>query len=113
MLFVHGFPSNQPHTPGGFWSLDLGLVGESSTCLTLPSSATFHVIGVSEDGIGADTTTYTWRSADPLSLGAQPATSSHFLTAPTTEAFVPADAAGWSITLPDGSAAAPAPACTP
>jgi hypothetical protein len=112
-LFIRGFPSNQPHTPGGFWSLDLGLVSASSACLTLPPSAAFYVIGVSDDGTRADTTTYTWTMTDPLSLAAQPATSSLLLTAPTTAAFVPASAAGWNITLPDGSEALPARACTP
>jgi hypothetical protein len=112
-VHVLGFPGNQPHTPGGFWSLDLGLVIASSACLTLPPSATFNVIGVSDDGTRADTTTYTWTTADPLSLGAQPARSSRLLAAPTTTAFVPASAAGWGITLPGGSEASPAQACTP
>ncbi len=112
-LVVYGFPSNQPHTPGGFWSLPLGFVSTSSACLTLPPSATFHVIGVSEDGTRADTTTYTWTIEDPLSLAAEPAMSSRMLTAPTTAAFVPARAAGWRVSLPDGSVASPAGACTP
>ncbi len=111
-LVILGFPSNQPHTPGGFWSLDLGVVTGSSACLTLPPSAVFRVIGISDDGLTADTTTYTWTTADPLSLAAEPAFSSFFPTAPTTSAFVPARAAGWSVTLPDGSRANPARSCT-
>ncbi|MDH3456049.1 MAG: hypothetical protein OER90_04335 [Gemmatimonadota bacterium] len=112
-LLILGFPSNQPQTPGGFWSLDLGLVSASPACLMLPASATFRVIGVSDDGTKTDTTTYTWTTADPLSLAGQPATSSRLLTAPTTVAFVPANAGGWRITLPGESPPARSSACAP
>jgi hypothetical protein len=111
-LEVLAFPSNQPHTPGGFWSVDLGLITTRQACFTLPPSATFHVIGVHEDGT-ADATTYIWTSADSLSLGAQPPSWSRVQASPSTTAFVPALAPGWRITFPSGSEATPSSACTP
>ena len=111
-LRVLGFPSNQPLTPGGFWSLDLGLITASEACFILPPTAEFHVIGVRPDGTGY-TTTFTWTSAESLALGAQPASSSRFQAGPSTTAFVPASAAGWRITVPGGSQATPSSACTP
>jgi hypothetical protein len=111
-LRVLGFPSNQPLTPGGFWSLDLGLITASEACFTLPPTAAFHVIGVRVDGT-RDTTTFTWTSAKSLSLGAQPPSSSRLQANPSTAAFVPASAAGWQFTVPGGSQATPSSACTP
>jgi hypothetical protein len=111
-LRVLGFPSNQPLTPGGFWSLDLGLITASKACFTLPPTAEFHVIGVRADGTRG-TTTFTWTSAKSLALGAQPPSSSRFQAGPSTTAFVPASAAGWQITVPGGSQATPSSACTP
>jgi hypothetical protein len=111
-LQVLGFPSNQPLTPGGFWSLDLGLITASQACFTLPPSAAFHVIGVRGDGT-ADTTTFTWTIAKSLSLGALPPSSSRFQASPSTTAFLPASAAGWRITVPSGSQASPSSVCTP
>src|SRR5689334_3365119 len=40
-LRVLAFPSNQPRTPAGFWSLDLGVLADRQGCFTLPPSATF------------------------------------------------------------------------
>ena len=105
-LQVLAFPSNQPHTPGGYWSVDLGLVTAQQACFSLPHSAAFHVIGVHDDGT-ADTTTYVWTTADSLFLGAQPPSSSRLHAHPTTSAFVPDDAAGWRITLPSGTEPTP------
>jgi hypothetical protein len=112
-LRLLGFPSNQPNTPGGFWSLDLGLLGASSACITLPPTASFYVIGVSDDGTRADTTTYTWTTRDSISLGAQPSTALRVHATPTTAAFVPASAPGWRVTLPDGADLSPTQSCTP
>src|SRR6266511_6022809 len=109
-LEVLAFPSNQPHTPGGFWSVDLGLLTTPEACFTLPPSATFRVIGVSADG-SRDTTIFTWTTADPLSLGVQAPSDSRIQASPTTVAFVPANAAGWSITFPTGSRPSPRLAC--
>jgi hypothetical protein len=111
-LRVLGFPSNQPLTPGGFWSLDLGLITASEACFTLPPTAVFRVIGVAADGT-RDTTTFTWTSAKSLALGAQPPSSSRLQANPSTTAFVPASAAGWRITVPGGSQATPSSTCTP
>ena len=111
-LRVLGFPSNQPNTPGGLWSVDLGLVTTSEACLVVPPSAAFHVIGMRTDGT-ADTTTYTWTSAKSLSLGALPASSSRIQAGPSISPFVPAGEAGWRITVPTGSQASPSSACKP
>ena len=111
-LRVLGFPGNQPLTPGGFWSLDLGLITASEACFTLPRTAAFHVIGVRVDGT-RDTTTFTWTSAMSLALGAEPPSSFMLQARPTSAAFVPASAAGWQITVPGGSQATPSSACTP
>jgi hypothetical protein len=112
-LQILGFPSNQPHTPGGFWSIDLGLITAPSVCLTFPPSATFRVIGVSNDGTTADTTTYTWTTAISLSLGVQSPSASRIMAAPSTNAFVPASNAGWSVTMPSGSHVSPTQTCSP
>lgn len=104
-LQILGFPSNQPATPGGMWSLDLGLVTTPSACLKLPVSATFRVIGP------GTTTTYTWTTGNGLSLGAQPPSASRIQAGPSTGAFVPARAAGWTITFPGGTAVSASQAC--
>jgi hypothetical protein len=111
-LEVLAFPSNQPNTPGGLWSVDLGLITTPQACFTLPPSASFHVIGVHGNGT-TDTITYTWTSAKSLSLGAQPPSSSRIQASPSTAAFVPTNAAGWRITFPTGSQATPSAVCTP
>jgi len=111
-LRVLGFPSSQPNTPGGLWSLDLGIITAPQACFRLPTTATFRVIGVREDGT-ADTSTIRWTNANLLSLGAQPPSSLLIAANPSTTAFVPADAAGWQLTIPGGSLPTPSSACTP
>jgi len=111
-LEVLAFPSDQPETPGGYWSLDIGLVTTPSACLTLPPSAKFLVISEPARS-SADTSTTTWTSTIALSLGALKPGSPALFASPSTATFVPGDATGWSITLPTGSYAAPGPACTP
>lgn len=110
-LEVLGFPSNQPLTPGGYWSIALGLLTTSEACLKLPPDATFRVIGVNDDGT-RDTTTFTWTSAVPLALGAIPPSGRRIMARPSTTAFVPAASPGWSITLPNGSQPSSGSACT-
>lgn len=110
-LEVLAFPSGGPATPGGLWSVDLGLITASQACFTLPASATFRIIGMHEDGT-ADTSITTWTSAKPLSLGALPPSQSPIVAGPSTTTFVPADAAGWRVTFPTGSQATPNAACT-
>lgn len=109
---VLAFPSNQPRTPGGYWSLDLGTMSGPELCVTLPASATFRVIGVNAGG-SADTTKFIWTSALPLTLGVQAQSSSRIFASPSTSEFVPALAAGWSTTLPGGSQVAPGQTCRP
>jgi hypothetical protein len=109
-LEVLAFPSNQPHTPGGFWSIDLGVLTTSQRCFTLPPSATFRVIGVNPEGT-RDTTTFTWTTADAVSLGVQAPSGFRTQASPSTSAFVPAASPGWSITLPSGSNPSTGPAC--
>ena len=111
-LVVLGFPSNQPTTPGGMWSLNLGLMTASQACFTIPPSATFNVIGVHEDGT-PDTTTYVWTNAKSFSLGAHPPSLPRLLAGPSTAEFVPEDAAGWRVTIPTGATATPSSVCTP
>ncbi len=108
-LRVLGFPNNHPHTPGGFWSLDLGIVLSSSACVMIPPTATFRVTNA---GTGA-TTTYSWTSGDSLSLASIPSSASVIQAAPTTGAFVPMHASGWSVALPSSSGPTPNSACTP
>ena len=110
-LEVLAFPSVQPNTPGGFWSLDLGTISTAQKCFTLPPTAQFKVIGQHSDG-GADTVTYTWTNASGLSLGALPQGQSRIQAKPTTSAFVPATASGWRIDVPSGVQATQDNACT-
>lgn len=109
---VLAFPSNQPNTPGGYWSLDLGTMNGADLCVTIPASATFRVIGVNADG-GADTTKFIWTTALPVALGVQAPAASRIFATPTTSGFVPAMAPGWSVTLPGGTQVVHGPSCSP
>src|SRR5438309_9383656 len=51
---VLAFPENQPTTPAGNWSLDLGAVTGPTACLTIPASAAFTI---TDAGSGAKTVT--------------------------------------------------------
>lgn len=104
---VLAFPSNQPKTPGGLWSVDLGTMTGPQLCVTIPISATFVVSGPGE------TTTFVWNTAKPVALGAQAPSVSRVFASPSTSEFVPAAAAGWSITLPGETPAVQGTACTP
>ena len=103
---VLAFPINQPHTPGGLWSLDLGTMAGPQLCVVIPTSSTFSVIGP------AETTKFVWNTAKPMSLGVKPESASYVDASPSTSEFVPATAAGWSITLPGGAQAVQDTACT-
>jgi|SRR6267378_3303022 len=111
-LHVLGFPSAQPATPGGLWSLDLGVSVAPQVCVTIPATATFRVIGENADGT-RDTITTTWTDAIPMSLGVVSSPLTRLQALPSTGAFVPARAQGWHITLPGNSAPVPAAACSP
>ncbi len=106
---VLAFPDNQPNTPGGAWSLNLGVVSTASACVVLPPIAAFYVIAEPEH----DTTTFTWTTARHVTLGGQPEAASTLHASSTTDAFVAMSAAGWSVELPGGTRAVPAAPCTP
>lgn len=108
---ILAFPSNQPDTPAGLWSVDLGVMTTQQKCFILPPSAKFYVI--EEPGNGAsDTTTFVWTTRIPVSIGAQAPGANFLFASPTTTAFTPTSAAGWAVALPtDSSVTAGAP-CT-
>ncbi|HSQ32045.1 MAG TPA: hypothetical protein VLN49_19445 [Gemmatimonadaceae bacterium] len=107
-LRVLAFPDDQhqPHTPGGLWSLDLGIVSTASACLTIPAGAEFNVTGPN------GTTTFLWSTANGLALGSLSPSDPVLQATPSTGRFVPSSAAGWSITLPGSSTPTPSGACT-
>ena len=106
-LRVVAFPGNQPLTPGGYWSIDLGLITTASACVTLPPTATFTVT----NGATGAKTTYTWTSGDPISLGTISESASRIQASPTTDSFIPINASGWSFDMP-GSSVKAGSACT-
>ena len=81
--------------------MDLGTVSTGSACLTLPGADTFQVA----------TTPYIWTSRDSLELGIMPPDTWQAHGSPSTSAFVPANSAGWSVTLPGGTVVTPADVC--
>jgi hypothetical protein len=99
---VLAFPGNQPNTPGGLWSFDLGAVTGASACLTIPPSAAFTV--------NADTVER-WTTSSPLSIGLVTPGQSAIQAAPSTGTFVPAHAAVWSVSLPGNAAPVPSADC--
>ena len=98
-IHVLAFPDKQPLTPGGMWSLDLGIVSTRTACLTLPDHAEFTVSGPSP----SDKVVYTWTSADRVSLGAISTSESRIQAHPSTDSFVPTESKGWEITMPAGA----------
>jgi len=106
------YPGNQPLTPGGMWAVDLGLMTGAEMCATIPTSAKFLLIQVNENGT-ADTTTITWTNLRAAELGSVDTTTPFFAALPSTSEFVAASSAGWSVTLPSGTQAVAAKACTP
>ena len=96
---VLAFPENQPDTPGGLWSIDLGEVTTASVCLTIPATATFKIMDAST---GA-TTTITWTTRKKVSVGALMLGQSAIQAGPSTGTFVPAAQAGWRVALPGGA----------
>jgi hypothetical protein len=106
-LRILGFPSDQPHTPGGLWSIDLGLLTGPSVCLTLPASREFTITEVPS----GRTTIHRWTGAEPLSLGAQPPSEQQFLATPSIDEFVPASRLAWSVTFPGTTDASPSTPC--
>ena len=106
---ILGFPQDQPRTPGGLWSIDLGIISAASACLTIPSEASFRVI----DASSGKADTVTWTNRDSVALGSLAPAESRFQPGPTTEYFVPQHERGWSVALPGSSRPGPAGACIP
>ena len=106
-LRLLGFPRDQPNTPGGFWSIELGLLTGPTTCLTLPASREFTITEVPS----GKTTIHRWTTGDGLALGSQPTAEPQLLAQPTTDEFVPASQAAWSVSIPGTGEAVPAAVC--
>jgi len=106
---VLAFPQNQPDTPGGLWSIDLGVVTGATTCLAIPSTARFTV---TDAGTGAVAVT-TWTTSNSLSLGPWPPSDARFTARPSTTSFVPGTANSWSVALPGAAAPVAANGCIP
>ncbi len=70
-LRVLAFPGNQPGTPGGYWSVDLGVITGRYGCVTIPPEARFYLIFVNPLG-GADTSVTTRTPAMSMALGGPP-----------------------------------------
>ena len=104
---VLAFPDNQPVTPGGLWSLDLGSVSGASDCLTIPASAKFRI---TDAGTG-ETTTLTWTTAKKVSIGWLRPGQSTIQASPSTGAFVPATGPSWSVELPGSATPTPIASC--
>jgi hypothetical protein len=105
---ILGFPTNQPNTPGGFWSINIGVLTTRSGCFTIPASSTFRIIsnGVTEK-------TFAWTLLNPLALGALLPRATALQALPSTAAFVPATAAGWKVSLPGGVGLLATEGCSP
>src|SRR3982751_2364668 len=96
---ILAFPQNQPRTPGGLWSLDLGIVTTPTACVRIPPSAHFTIKDVSN---GASEVV-PWTSRDSLALGSWAPTAARFTATPSTEWFVPQGARAWRVALPGDS----------
>jgi hypothetical protein len=105
---ILGFPTNQPNTPGGMWSIEIGVLTTRSGCFTIPASSTFRIIsnGVTEN-------TFTWTLLNPLALGTPVPPATALQAGPNTATFVPATAAGWKVSLPGGVGLSATEGCTP
>lgn len=108
-LRIFGFPNDQPHTPGGLWSIELGVVSGPTACFVLPASRAFTI---TEEPSGKQTI-HRWTTADGLALGAQTLTDNRLLATPSTGEFVPASTLAWSVAFPGPSEALPASTCAP
>ena len=111
-LDVLAFPSEQPETPAGLWSLDLGTFSAAQLCIEIPASARFTVSGPNSNGTTVTTIT-NWNAGDGLSLGLVTPPGTRFEASPSTPEFAPATAQGWTVTLPGTAAPVPSAPCTP
>ena len=109
-VHVLGFPQSRFMSPAGPWTLDLGIVSGASACLVIPAVAEAHI---TDTGTGV-TTTFTWTTADSISLGVLSGSTTRFEASPSTPDFVPASEAGWQVALPGtATAIATSAACAP
>jgi hypothetical protein len=106
---VLAFPNNQPLTPGGAWSIDLGVVTTAIACLTIPPSAHFDVTDAGTGGV----TVTRWTTNDALALAPWSPSDARFTAGPTTPSFVPATSMSWSVALPGSAVPAAAEGCDP
>jgi hypothetical protein len=105
---IIAFPQNQPRTPGGFWSMDLGTLTGDSACLEIPPGTTFSTTDASS---GRTAVVRRWTTRDSLALGALVTSEPRFKEQPTTEWFVPQRARAWRIALPGDVRPKPARPC--
>ena len=104
---VLAFPSTQPHTPGGLWSIEVGTLSTNVGCFVLPPKASFTISG--PEGVER---TLTWTIRDAVSLGSSPP-GERIRASPSTEEFVPTSAPGWTVRLPTRSALIATDKCSP
>ncbi len=105
-VLTHHIPAGWPRPNSTVHFVTDGIESAvNQACVTLPLSAKFLVIG------GADTTTYLWSTALPLSLGVQPPSASRIFASPSTSSFVPAAAARWRATLPGAAPVSASSVC--
>jgi hypothetical protein len=110
-LTVMGFLSGGPEATVP-WMVQLGTVIGVSACLTIPPSATYRNIAYRTDST-ADTILFEWTPTQRIWLAAlTPSSPPWPFWTPSTRAFVPALAAGWSVALPDSVAVQTAAPCT-
>ncbi len=105
---ILAFPQNQPRTPGGWWSIDLGTVTTPTTCVWIPPSAHFTITDIST---GRSVVVKSWTSGDSLALGSWASSGAPFQATPSTEWFVPQRARAWRVALPGSARPRPARAC--
>jgi hypothetical protein len=105
---IIAFPQNQPRTPGGFWSMNLGTVTGDSACFEIPPGTTFSITDASS---GRTAVVRRWTTRDSLALGALVTSEPRFKEEPTTKWFVPQRARAWRIALPGDARPKPARAC--
>lgn len=102
---VRAYPAEQPSTPGGLWSIEVGVVSGAAACLVLPTSGTFKVGD-------AEGVTYEWTLQDSVALGAIEESTPLGGRKPSTNYFVPASASGWTVGLPGAAAVVASGACS-
>ena len=92
-------------------AISLGTVAGPSACLIIPPSWSYRVIN-SSPGMAPDTTFFEWTPAQTVyGLAGYPPGYPLATVQPSTPPFVPAQAHGWSVPLPDTGPIQPAPPC--